>query len=107
MMQDILDPILHVPLPSVQNHENRVNLQPLVQTAMTNPVNNTLVCQGQPRCSARLLECQLVPVQGEVQIIDLVRLGQHGLVRFQHLNTLLIPLFTDSCHYTSIGARLY
>ena len=104
MMQDILDPILHVPLPLVQDHQNRVDLQPLVQTTMAYPVNNTLICQGQSRCSATLLEYQLVPVQGEVQIIDLVRLGQHGSVRFQHFITLLIPLFTDSCHYTSIGA---
>ena len=37
-------------------------------------MGTTLVCQRQPlHCSARLLNCHLVPLQGEVLLLHLLR----------------------------------
>ena len=103
-MQDYPDPILHVPLPWQPDGQNQVDLQPLVQAAMAAPINNTLICRGVPRCSVELLDCQLFAQQGEVQIIDLVRVGQHGPVCLKHFSMLLTHVFVGCCHHTSDGA---
>ena len=66
--------MLQVPLPQSQPGEAPVDLQALLQQALALPQATTLQCQQQPApCSGRILNCHLVPQQGEVQVISLVR----------------------------------
>ena len=63
--------LLNVPVPVSQ-----VALDPqvLFHQALALPMGTTLVCQRQPlHCSARLLNCHLVPLQGEVLLLHLLR----------------------------------
>ena len=57
-----------------------VDLRPLVAAALANPIFTNLTCLGMPGCGPQLLQCQLVPGQGEVEVIHLVR--HTGQVRF-------------------------
>ena len=66
--------VLQVPLPQSQAGAPPVDLQVLLQQALALPQGTNLQCQQRPApCSGRLLNCNLVPQQGEVQVISLVR----------------------------------
>ena len=63
--------MLHVPVPRSQQ---AVDPQLLLQQALAVPEGTDLTCQQQPRpCNNRLLDCRLVPQQGNVLILNLVR----------------------------------
>ena len=50
-----------------------VDPQLLLQQALAVPEGTTLQCQNQPGpCNNRLLDCRLVPLQGDVLILNLV-----------------------------------
>ena len=77
------DPILHLPMPQTSTGDAPLDLRPLIQTALAAPVNSTLTCLL--GCGPQLLQCSLIQQPGQVQIIDLVRIGHSGTVSFFHL----------------------
>ena len=72
------DSVLHCSVPiSVA----ALNPQLLYQQTLAVPQGVTLQCQLQPApCGRQLLNCHLLEQQGDILILDLVRLGQYGTV---------------------------
>ena len=60
----------------------RVDLRPLVENALQNPIFTTLSCNGIPACEPQLLQCQIIRMPGQVEIIELVSQGDNGQVRY-------------------------
>ena len=89
-------PILAVPLPAAVPGQGPVDIRGLLPGALAAPTMPTIACLAGCNNGNVLHPVHLVQQPGEVQLLDLTRLGSHGTVSVPTMCSVFCPFKTDN-----------